>query len=292
MTHCGESRRPSWTTIAVGGAALWWIATAAAARLARPGLAGATDMAFMLGLLWTYVAAAGVVMARARTPQIAVFRVAAMTLALLVGLLALEAAAAASLIDYQRVREALTGSQGPEVPFIDDKDLLFRRAPDARWTGRPRTDMAAYFNLPFRSPRPLTFSTDHRGFRNAETLERADIALLGDSYVEGITVSDTETAAAQLHSLTGAPVVDLGVSGFGTLQELTVLRQIAVPMHPKLVAWFFFEGNDLDDDENFEDAMAFVAPPAGKAAAPPLAQRWRSFTRRSFTPMPGCSCGR
>ena len=273
--------------LGVAAAVLWWIATAVAARLMRPSL---TNIAFMLGMLWSYLAAAGILMARARTLRLGMFRVVAITLALVGGLLALEAAAATNLLDYQRLREALTGSQGPDVPYVQDKELLFRRASNVHWTGRPRTDMAAYFNLPFRSATPLTFSTDNRGFRNLTTVDRADIALVGDSYIEGITVSDNETAAARLQEMTGAGVVNLGVSGYGTVQELGVLQRTAVPLHPKLVAWFFFEGNDLDDDENFEDATAYVAPAATAAtaatpppAAPPAAQRWRSFVTRSFT---------
>ena len=159
------------------------------------------------------------------------FRLAAITLALLGGLLVLEAPAAMHLLDYQRVREALTGSQGPDMDYVMDRELSFRRVSNARWTGRPRTDMASYFNLPFRADKPPTFSTDDHGFRNLSTPERADIALVGDSYVEGITVSDDETAAVRLQHLTGLRVANLGVAGYGTLQELGVLHKYALPLH-------------------------------------------------------------
>ena len=46
--------------------------------------------------------------------------------------------------------------------------------------------------------------------------------------------------------LVGQPVANLGVSGYGSLQELKVLEKYAVPLGPKMVAWFFFEGNDLE----------------------------------------------
>jgi hypothetical protein len=141
--------------------------------------------------------------------------------------------------------------------------------------------MAQYFNLPVHSPYRQTFTTDSQGFRNATDLKRADVAFVGDSYVEGAYVSDEETAAVRLHDLTGLTVANLGVSGYGSLQELKVLERYAVPLAPRMVAWFFFEGNDLDDDESFEDAMAYEhGVPA--PSAPPPSTRWREFRERSF----------
>src|SRR5207244_1797956 len=86
--------------------------------------------------------------------------------------------------------------------------------------GYPRSDMAQKFNLPIRSTYLQTFSTDARGFRNAADLDRAELALVGDSYVEGAYVSDNETAAVRLGALTGHTVVNLGVSGYGTTRRL------------------------------------------------------------------------
>ena len=122
---------------------------------------------------------------------------------------------------------------------------------------RLRSNMAEAFNLPMVSSNVQSFSTDARGFRNSKTMDHADIALIGDSYVEGYYVSDEETAAARLGELSGRPVVNLGVSGYGTLQEMEVFKKFALPLGPRFVAWFFFEGNDLDDDQNFENAMVY-----------------------------------
>jgi len=284
-TDSGERRRLKWAISWVVIAAAWWVGTAWAARQAGPWLSGVINTAFILGLLWSYLAASTVALSRARNPRITVFRIVSITLALLVGLLVLESAAATNFLDYRHIREALTGSEGPDVDFVLDRDLVYRRVPNARWVGRPRTDMASYFNLSFRAAQPLTFSTDDRGFRNLTTPERADIVLVGDSYVEGITVSDADTAAARLQHLTGVRVANLGVAGYGTLQELAVLRQYAVPLHPKLAAWFFFEGNDLDDDQNFENATWHqpTPPESTSVSRPPVSRRWRGFADRSFT---------
>src|SRR5262249_47983618 len=150
--------------------------------------------------------------------------------------------------------------------------------------GRPRSNMAQTFNLPLRSPTLQTFSTDSRGFRNPKTLDRADVALIGDSYIEGAYVSDDETAAVRLAALTGRPVVNLGVSGYGTLQEMQVLTKFALPLAPRVVAWFFFEGNDLDDDQNFENAMVYERDRQSRAPTPPSppSRKWRELRNRSF----------
>src|SRR5207302_4046350 len=121
---------------------------------------------------------------RARNPRRLIFRAIAVTLSLAAGLLILEAPAFAGLIDYSRIRGALTGDwNGPATDFVDDHELSFRRPPNARWSGRPRSNMAQYYNLPIRAAYVQTFSTDRRGFRNRTDLARADVALIGDSYI-------------------------------------------------------------------------------------------------------------
>src|SRR5262249_24398785 len=147
---------------------------------------------------------------RSRDPRRTFFRAIATTVSLVAGVLILEMPALAGVIDYSRIRAALTDQwAGPGEDFIEGHELSFKRPPNAHWSGRPRSNMAQTFNLPMRSPTVQTFSTDGRGFRNPKTLDRADIALIGDSYIEGQYVSDDETAAIRLAELIGRPVVNL-----------------------------------------------------------------------------------
>jgi len=113
-------------------------------------------------------------------PRIRIFRAIALTAGILSVAAALEAAALLRVIDYRSVTNAIHGPEGPDVGFIDDPVLLYRRAPNSRWVGRPRTDMAAYFGQPFRTAAPIVFSTHDRGFRNAAHPAHADIVLIGD----------------------------------------------------------------------------------------------------------------
>jgi len=261
-----------------------WSAMAWFSRLEAPWAIRQTSPAFALALAATYVAAWAIVVARSQTPRLALFRALAATVSGMLGLVVLEMPAAAGIIDYSHVRGALTGGwQGPTDDFVTDHELSFKRPPHARWAGRPRSNMAQAFNLPLRSAHRQTFTTDSNGFRNATDMDSTDIVLVGDSYVEGAYVSDEETAAERLHELTGERVANLGLSGYGPLQELQVLEKFGLPLKPHLAAWFFFEGNDLDDDQAYENAMAFehgVRPPA-VPEDPGL--RWRALLNRSFT---------
>ena len=107
---------------------------------------------------------------------------------------------------------------------------------------------------------------------------------------EGYHVSDDETAAVVLEQLTGLSVANLGQSGYGSMQELEILRRFGLALQPKLVAWFFFEGNDLYDDEEFENMSiylrehgTFETEKPKKKAKRGWASRWKAFPQASFT---------
>jgi hypothetical protein len=268
----------SWGWIASAGAC--WLLTAALSRLNAS--ASTINTLYGIALVWTYVAIVAVAIDHSAQRRVALFRSIALSGGIVFVLAGLEGAAVARIVDYRTLRDALRGVEGPDVNFIDDSVLLYRRLPNTRWVGRPRTDMASYFNLPFRVDRPITFTTDARGFRNPTTPTQADIALIGDSYVEGWGVSDEETASARLRALTGRPVANLGTAGYGSEQELRVLEHDALPLKPLLVAWFFFEGNDLDDDQNFDNAMLATPGPGAVVGAEPWSRRWRAIVDRSL----------
>ena len=97
---------------------------------------------------------------------------------------------------------------------------------------------------------------------------------LGDSFVEGWYVSDEQTVASRLAHRLAQCVANLGVAGYGPMQELRVLKGDALAKKPKVIAWFFFEGNDLYDDHSFEYFLA--APRQWELEA----SNWQ---RRSFT---------
>ena len=95
---------------------------------------------------------------------------------------------------------------------------------------------------------------EHRKPKPANTLR---LAILGDSYAEALQVSMEETFWAVLESelvkcpyLSGrkVEVINFGVSGYGTAQELMTLRHKVWDYSPDIVILAFMTGNDLTDN--------------------------------------------
>lgn len=101
-----------------------------------------------------------------------------------------------------------------------------------------------------------------RGLRDREhTLQKPAgsyrIAVLGDSYTEALNVevdqawwAVLERELADCRALNGLipEVINFGVSGYGTAQELLMLRHRVRDYHPDLVILGFYPGNDLYDN--------------------------------------------
>jgi lysophospholipase L1-like esterase len=102
--------------------------------------------------------------------------------------------------------------------------------------------------------RRFPFKTDAEGFRNARVPPRVDIAALGDSFTDALTVTADATWPSRLQQRLGVAVQNYGTAGFGPQQELRVLRHYVIPRHPSTVVLAYFAGNDLFDAERFDRA--------------------------------------
>jgi lysophospholipase L1-like esterase len=264
------------TAVWLASVALIWTALAVVARLSSPWAVGLTDGLFVVALLFTYAALVGAAVRGSRHRRRARLRATALTLGLLMALAALELAAALRLVHWDVLFMNLHG-EGQE--FVPDADLGFRHAPERRWSGWPRSDIEALSGLPRSIGAPITMTYDARGYRNPVARARADVVLIGDSFVEGRYVSDDDVLSRVLERRLGRPVANLGVAGYGAAQELIVLRKDAIPLEPAVVAWFFYEGNDLYNDQVFENATA--APREARTAQLTDAHGWwrRSLVR-------------
>src|SRR5262245_2977610 len=101
--------------------------------------------------------------------------------------------------------------------------------------------------------RRFPFQTDGEGFRNAQTRARIDVAALGDSFTDAMTLDESLAWPRLLEQQSGLVVQNYGTSGFGPQQELRVLTDYAVAHHPRIVVLAFFAGNDLFEAESFDD---------------------------------------
>jgi hypothetical protein len=108
---------------------------------------------------------------------------------------------------------------------------------------------------------------------------RPRVLMLGDSITFGSGVRDEETFCALMAQR--YDVVNLGVEGYGTDQELLKLEREGLAYHPDVVVLNFTVANDIWN-------VASAPRPAG--SAPPARRRsrgtWRSSTDHGTTPSP------
>jgi hypothetical protein len=100
----------------------------------------------------------------------------------------------------------------------------------------------------------FSYTTDRDGFRNpvAEP-PAADIVAVGDSWTFGFGVDDSVAWPSLLaDSLRPLRVRNLGLIASGPGQYILVLRRFGLPLHPRIVLYGVFPGNDLDDQEAFD----------------------------------------
>ncbi|PYR61961.1 MAG: hypothetical protein DMF91_08350 [Acidobacteria bacterium] len=97
------------------------------------------------------------------------------------------------------------------------------------------------------------FRTDAEGFRNSAVRDRIEIAALGDSFTDAMTLPVDESWPSQLERRLGVPVQNYGTAGFGPQQEHLVLSDYVARHRPRFVVLAFFAGNDIFDAEAFDE---------------------------------------
>lgn len=106
--------------------------------------------------------------------------------------------------------------------------------------------------------------TDAEGFRNHATRDDIEVAAIGDSFTDSLTMPIEAAWTTALERMIGLPVQNYGTAGFGPQQELLVLEDYVARHHPRVVVLAFFAGNDIRDAEVFErfqQAGGTVDPP-------------------------------
>jgi len=95
----------------------------------------------------------------------------------------------------------------------------------------------------------IVYDSDEYGFRNPIEIWKfsyVDIAAVGDSYTQGFCVPSDKNVVALIRNYRPL-TLNLGMGGNGPLLELASLREYLPTLKPKIVLWFYFEGNDLMD---------------------------------------------
>ena len=72
------------------------------------------------------------------------------------------------------------------------------------------------------------------------------MAAVGDSFVEGACVDSSETLVADIRRVV-PQTLGVGLDGAGPLSELGLVKEYLPRVRPRIVLWFYYEGNDLSD---------------------------------------------
>ena len=95
----------------------------------------------------------------------------------------------------------------------------------------------------------IAYTSDKHGFNNPSETWRSgqiDVAALGDSFAQGYCVSADRNFVTLIRR--GYPAtLNLGMAGNGPLLMLATLKEYLPRLAPKIVLWFYYEGNDLTD---------------------------------------------
>ncbi len=88
--------------------------------------------------------------------------------------------------------------------------------------------------------------TDRYGFRNERDRDRADLLLLGDSFIYGHGLEQRQTIPYFLEQLSGLSVINMARQGDCALQEVCLLNAYIKKFRPRYVIHFFSQ-NDISD---------------------------------------------
>ena len=109
----------------------------------------------------------------------------------------------------------------------------------------------------------LIYDSDEHGFHNPPGLWKTgqvDIAVVGNSWTQGWCVPSDRNFVSLIRVRHPA-TVNLGMSGEGPLQILAIAKEYLSILQPKILIWFYFEGNSLrevQEEKRYELLLRYV----------------------------------
>lgn len=142
--------------------------------------------------------------------------------------------------------------------------------------------LAPFLNTAFNNEEfSTTVRTNALGYRDdGASISSPDVLFLGDSYVFGWGVDENDDVEKQYEQLTGKKVLNMGVPGYGNIQELLTLykwEKTAPPFNKHI--YLFFSANDLIDNENTSFGLfpSFMQTASGFNFTRPLPDGYRQW---------------
>ena len=177
------------------------------------------------------------------------------------------------------------------LPTSAQQRLLFLTT-----TGSPQTVGDAYLGYtypPFFKTEQITrdfrftIESDEHGFRNASPWpDQAEVVVVGDSLTYGYGVAKQQAWPTLLdEALPVSRVITLGLPGTVPQQYTRYFERFGVPLHPKVLIYTIFAGNDIHEAPAFDRWLAAGSPGNYDVwryfeGSPPTAVK--SFLERSY----------
>lgn len=181
------------------------------------------------------------------------------TVTLLLCLGCLEAPAVLGWLDYRDLLPSPTVELWAKPGYAQDQELIWVRKPFSHVKGAfVRGNIGEALCAEPTSGTRFDLRYDAHGFRNPPDLQRADLAVIGDSNVEAPMVADAELFTNRLANQLNRTVANLGQLGYNPYQELAVLKRYALDLRPNTIVWVFFEGNDLAEMRLYPERRRMV----------------------------------
>lgn len=106
----------------------------------------------------------------------------------------------------------------------------------------------------------IHYPSDEHGFNNPKgswQIRQMDIAAVGDSYAHGYCVPPNKGFVALIQQRYPA-TLNLGMAGNGPLLTLATVSEYLTVFKPKVVLWFYFEGNDIPDVQTEKESRLLM----------------------------------
>ena len=108
------------------------------------------------------------------------------------------------------------------------------------------------------------YSTNSIGARDPERTLSADGAertvMIGDSMLEGFGVDYGQRTSDILEQMSEIEHINLGISGFGTIQEWLAYERFGLPYEHDKIIFFIFPGNDFENNDPAKESKNVYRP--------------------------------
>jgi len=145
---------------------------------------------------------------------------------------------------------------------VDDPKLGFRGRPNlnATYIFDPVRDGILAEEVPSgkivdagEKPVSCTVRRDRNGFSNPDVPASADWVIVGDSFADEIITPGNKHWVTTLRENLNGTLYDMAAPGWGPASEYLAIQEYAYALHPRVLIWAFYEGNDIRDFGEFQE---------------------------------------